>query len=296
MTVKPLPSTGASTRQQKIVKRIFQLVVTALAMTFALFPVIWIISASLDPRNTLSGQSIVPPEVTLNNYVQLFNNPLQPYGLWMWNSLKVAIITSGLSILITAFSAYAFSRFRFTGRDSLLTTVFLMQVFPTALLFIAIFLFLDSLGKVVAWLGLNTHTGLIFVYLAGAMGINVWLMKGFLDSVPRDMDEAAKVDGATDWQIFWFVVLPLIRPIMAVIGLLTFITAYSEYLLARTILQDTTQFTLAVGLTTAAQQQFSQSWGTYAAGALIGALPIIVIYLFLQDFIVSGLTEGSVKG
>lgn len=296
MTVKPLPSAGASTRQQKIIKRVFQIFVTVVAMIFALFPVIWIISASLDPRNTLSGQSIIPPAVTLNNYVQLFNNPLQPYGLWMWNSLKVAIITSVLSILITAFSAYAFSRFRFAGRDGLLTTVFLMQVFPTALLFIAIFLFLDSLGKVVGWLGLNTHTGLIFVYLAGAMGINVWLMKGFLDSVPRDMDEAAKVDGATDWQIFWFVILPLIRPIMAVIGLLTFITAYSEYLLARTILQDTTQFTLAVGLTTAAQQQFSQSWGTYAAGALIGALPIIVIYLFLQDFIVSGLTEGSVKG
>jgi arabinogalactan oligomer/maltooligosaccharide transport system permease protein len=110
------------------------------------------------------------------------------------------------------------------------------------------------------------------------------------------MDEAAKVDGATDWQIFWHVILPLVTPIMAVIGLLTFITAYSEYLLARTILQDTNQFTLAVGLTTAARQQFSQSWGTYSAGALIGAIPVIVIYLFLQDYIVSGLTEGSVKG
>jgi ABC-type maltose transport system permease subunit len=177
-----------------------------------------------------------------------------------------------------------------------LTIVFLMQVFPTALLFIAIFLFLDTLGKVVGWLGLNTHTGLIFIYLAGAMGINVWLMKGFLDSIPRDMDEAAKIDGASDWKIFWYIILPLIRPIMAVITLLTFIFAYSEYLLARTILQDTTQFTLAVGLTASAQKQFSQNWGTYSAGALIGALPIIILYLFLQDYIVSGLTEGSVKG
>lgn len=289
-------SPNSSTRRRRLYQRIFQVIVTIVFLFFALFPILWIISASLDPRNSLATQQLIPSEISFDNYTQLFTDPVQPFMRWMVNSLIVASLSAFLSIFITAFSAYAFSRFRFRGRTNLLTGVFLMQVFPSTLLFIAIFLFLRELGDVVAWLGLNTLGGLIFIYLAGAMGINVWLMKGFLDSIPTDLDEAARVDGASDWQIFWQIIMPLLTPIMAVIVLLTFITAYSEYLLARTVLQDTNQFTLAVGMSISVQNQFSQSWGTYAAGAVIGAFPVIVMYLFLQDYIVDGLTEGSVKG
>ena len=287
--------TKTSVRRQRIIKRIFQVVVTILTVSFALFPIVWIISSSLDPRNILSTE-IIPADITLDNYIQLFTDPIQPYLRWMVNSLVVSIITAIISVFITAFAAYAFSRFRFRARDGLLNSVFLMQVFPTTVMFIALFLFLKEFGNVVSWLGLNSLGGLIFIYLGGAMGINVWLMKGFLDSVPRELDEAAKVDGATDWQIFWRIILPLTTPIIAIVGLLSFIGTYSEYLLARTMLQDTAKFTLAVGMTAAASKQYSQNWGTYSAGAIIAAIPIVILYLYLQDYIVSGLTEGSVKG
>jgi arabinogalactan oligomer/maltooligosaccharide transport system permease protein len=146
------------------------------------------------------------------------------------------------------------------------------------------------------YIGLDTHSGLILVYLGGAMGINIWLMKGFFDTIPRAIDESAKVDGATHWQIFWQLLLPLMRPILVVISILTFIGVYGDFVLARILLKDTQQYTLMVGLFIFTAGQFSQQWGQFTAGALIGAFPIMIIYLLLQDQIVGGLTQGAVKG
>jgi len=148
----------------------------------------------------------------------------------------------------------------------------------------------------IPFFGLDTHAGLILVYLGGAMSINIWLMKGFFDTIPRDIDESAMVDGATHWQIFTRLLLPLLRPILVVVGILTFIGTYGDFVLARILLKTTENYTLMVGLQIFTSGMFSQKWGIFSAGALLGALPIMIVYLVLQDQIVGGLTQGAVKG
>ncbi len=286
---------GSLTRQRRLALAL-RLLVALVAIAYALFPVVWILSASFDPRNSLVNQRLIPPNATLDNYRALFDSDLFLFRTWMVNSLRIAAITTVLGVLFTALAAYAFSRFRFRGRRSLLQTVLLIQVFPNFLNMVALFLILQQLGRYIPWLGLNTHGGLILVYLGGVLGVNTWLMKGFFDSVPRDLDEAATIDGATHWQIFWRVILPLVRPILVVVGLLIFIGTYSEFVLARVMLTSSQNYTLAVGLSLFIRDQYANRWGIFAAGALIGAVPIVVIFLALQRYLVSGLTAGSVKG
>jgi len=208
----------------------------------------------------------------------------------------VASITAVLSVLIGAFGAYAFSRFRFTGRRNMMLTIFLVQVFPNSLTIVATFLLVNSIGKHIPWLGLNAHGGLILVYLGGALGINTWLMKGFFDSIPRDLDESAKIDGASDWRIFWQIIFPLVRPILAVVAILSFIGTYGDVIISLTLLKNKEVQTLAIGLNRFISDQFNLEWGVFAAGAMIGAIPIVILILTFQRFLVSGLTEGSVKG
>ena len=178
----------------------------------------------------------------------------------------------------------------------MLKGILLIQVFPALLALVATFLMISQIGDVIPKLGLNTHASLILVYLGGAMGINIWLMKGYLDTIPRDIDESAMVEGATDWQIFTKLIVPLLRPILIVIVIINYIGTYSEFILARVLLKSAENYTLMVGLERFAGAQFQQRWGVFAAGVLIGALPIMIIYIALQDQIVGGLTQGSVKG
>ena len=192
-------------------------------------------------------------------------------------------------------AAYAFSRLRFAGRVTMLKGILLIQVFPNLLALVSIYLLIQQVGDVIPGFGLNTHAGLILVYLGGSMGMNIWLMKGFLDTIPRAIDESAMVDGATNFQIFTQLLLPLLRPILVVIGILSFIGTYGDFVMARVLLKSTEQFTLMVGLQIFTAGQFSKNWGAFSAGALIGALPIMIIYLALQDQIAGGLTQGSVK-
>ena len=275
----------------------WRLGVGLVGLAFALAPVALIFGASLDPRDSIASQSVIPSGASWVNYKTLFNSDIHPFGRWLVNTLKIASVTSILTVLICSISAYAFSRFRFRGRRGLLLSVFLIQVFPNALTIVATFLLIQSFGLVVPWLGLNSHGGLILVYLGGAMGINTWLMKGYFDSVPRALDESARIDGATNWQVYWRIILPVVRPILTVVALLAFIWAYSDFLIPQILLQDTRQFTLAVGLTLFVRSgNYSEAWGIFAAGALVGAVPIVTLYLFLQRFLVSGLTTGAVKG
>jgi arabinogalactan oligomer/maltooligosaccharide transport system permease protein len=167
----------------------------------------------------------------------------------------------------------------------------LVQVFPQFLAFVAIFLLIIQIGQIFPQLGLGTHAGLIMVYLGGAIGFNTWLMKGFMDSIPFSLDEAAVVDGASHWQVFTRVVLPLSRPVLPVIFMLTFISIYNEYILAAVILRDTDRYTLPVGMQLFAQSQYTAKWGQLAAAAALGAAPIVAVWLFMQDQIVSGLTQ-----
>jgi ABC-type maltose transport system permease subunit len=292
----------SSQRFQKRLGIAIRLVVAVILILFSIFPVLWIVSASFDNTNSLATQSLIPANAGIDNYRRLFN--LDPdfafvgglnYWVWLWNSVKVAGISTILSLSLTTMAAYAFSRLRFAGRVTLLKAILLIQVFPNLLALVAIFAIIAQFGDIVPALGLNTHAGLIMVYLGGSMGINIWLMKGFLDTIPRALDEASMVDGATNWQIFSTILLPLLRPILIVIGILSFIGTYGDFILARILLNDVDKYTLMVGLQIFTAGQFDKKWGVFAAGALIGALPIMITYLALQDQIAGGLTAGSVK-
>jgi len=300
-TVNTAGRTASSTisgwRQSKKARYRFtlaiKLLVAALCIVFSLFPILWTISASFNPTSSVSGQRLIPANPTLAHYRTILN---EPYWLWMWNSFKIASISALLVGIITMMAAFAFSRFRWVGRSQLLLVILLIQVFPAVLAMVALFALLQQIGTYVPWLGLNTHGGLILIYMGGAMGINVWLMKGFFDSVPREIDESGKVDGASDWQIFWRLLFPLVRPIMVVSMILTFFGTYSDYLMPRVMITASEKFTLMLALQQYIGDNFSQDWGPFAAGSVIGAIPMVALYLLLQDYIVGGLTAGAVKG
>ena len=275
---------------------VLRMIIAVMLIYFSVFPIIWILSASLNPAGTLATQTLIPVNVGLKHYRDLITSNLFPFWRWFGNSLKIASITSVLSLAITTMAAYAFSRFRFSGRQTLLKAILLIQVFPGLLAIVAVFLMVSQMGEIFPAVGLNTHTALILIYLGGSMGINIWLMKGYLDTIPRDIDESAMVDGATNLQIFTRLILPLVRPILIVVAILNFIGVYGDFILARILIKETDQFTLMVGLQLISDAEFDRNWGPFSAGALLGALPIMLIYLTLQDYIVGGLTQGAVKG
>ena len=294
MSTVTMNDSGPSMTRSRRISKIIRMIIAIIMIFFALFPVAWAISASLNPAGNLASQTLIPANAGLDNYRKLFND--YKFTTWMWNTAKVTISVTLISLFITTTTAFGFSRFRFYGRGTLLKTILLIQVFPAILAMVAIFALVQQLGTVIPALGLNTLTGLGFIYLGGAMGINIWLMKGFFDTVPIDIDESAMVDGATHWQTFWMLIFPLVRPVVIVVGLLTFIGVYGEFLLARILLTSSDKFTAMLGLYQMQANQFSTNWGVFCAGAILAAIPVVILYLFLQDYIVGGLTSGAVKG
>jgi arabinogalactan oligomer / maltooligosaccharide transport system permease protein len=267
-----------------------------LAMLFAIFPIAYVASGAFSAVPSLSAAKLIPDDLTLKNFSTLFNEPATNYARWYANTMIIAAVTAVFTVLLGSLAAYAFSRFRFKGRRMGLMSLLLIQMFPQLLLFTAIYLIVLQTGKVFGFIGLNTLTALILVYLAGSMGVNTWLLKGFFDTIPAELDESARVDGATPAQVFWGVVLPLAAPVLAVIGLFSFIGVINEFVIASVLLQDSDKFTLALGLRSFIDQQYSEHWGPFAAGVLLTAPPVVLLFLFLQRFIVSGLTGGAVKG
>lgn len=282
--------------RQQMIGTIVRFVLVLLAIIYALFPVVWVFSVSINPGNTIVSDGIIPTGATTQFYEELLDPEGRfPFLRWLWNSTIISLITMAASVMISTFAAYSFSRFRFAGRQLTLLAVFLIQVFPNSLLIIAIFLLIQAFGEHIPFVGLNTSGGAILAYLGSALGINTWLMKGFFDTIPRDLDEAAMMDGATHWTTFWTVIFPLVRPILAVVGILVFIATYNDYIIALTLLKETDQQTLAVGLNLFIGDT-NTDWGFFAAGALMGAIPIVTLYILMQDYIVGGLTSGAVKG
>ncbi len=280
-------------RTRNTIIRLFFLI---LGSAFALYPVLLVVSASFDARNTLVGAGIVPRIPSLQNYEQLFSSTQIPIWRWLTNSMIVSGISTVLVVVLTTLAAYSFSRFRFYGRRSSLLLTLVIQVFPTVTALVAFYLLLNQLGNIIPWLGLNTLGGLILLYAGGGLGTNAFLMKGYFDTIPLELNEAAKVDGADEWTIFYRIILPLIRPIIAVIGLLTFIGTFNDFIIPRVLLRDSNTFTLAVGLSTFIGNNFATNWGIFAAGAVIGAVPITIIFIALQTQLISGLSQGAVKG
>jgi len=267
------------------------------ALVFALFPVVWVISASLNPQQTLTSQRLLPETISFENYTELLTGTT-PYVNWYLNTILIAGGSSALMTLMSAFAAYAFSRMRFKGRRIGLMSVLLIQMFPQVLAFVAIFLIMTQVKGVFPAVGLGTRSGLLLVYLGGALGVNTWLMKGFFDTIPRELDESAMVDGASHHQTFFRIVLPLVAPILAVVFLLSFILGINEFVLADAVLGQGSpeNYTLSIGLFRYLSDEFNQRWGTFAAGALMAGVPVVILFLFLQKYIVSGLTQGAVKG
>ena len=271
-------------------------VVGVLASAFALFPLLYVLSASLDPTGTMASSNSLFSSFSGQNYVDLFSDPSRPYGRWFVNTMVIGLVTSFSTVFLGALAAYAFSRMRFTGRRVGLLTLLLVQMFPQLLAVVAIFLLLTYIGDLVPVLGIGSQLGLILVYLGGALGVNTYLMYGFFNTVPASLDEAAKLDGASHVQIFFSIILRLVTPILAVVGLLSFISTVSEFVIASVVLTDPAAQTLAVGLYGYVSETRSENWGVFAAGAVLAALPVMALFLFLQRYIVSGLTAGGVKG
>jgi arabinogalactan oligomer/maltooligosaccharide transport system permease protein len=272
---------------------------------FALFAPAYVVSAAFTSNPALSGAKLIPSKPTLENFHKLFyagNSTIEnrsnaaAYGHWYLNTLIVATVTAVLTVFLGALAAYAFSRFRFRGRRVGMLFLLLIQMFPALLLVVAIYLIVLRVGAIYPFIGLNTLTGLIVVYLGGAMGVQTWLLKGFFDTIPKELDESARVDGATPAQVFWGVILPLAAPILAVLALLSYVGTLNEFVIASVILQNTDKFTLPVGMRLFIDQQYTEHWGPFAAGVILAAVPAVLLFMFLQRFIVRGLTAGSVKG
>ena len=260
---------------------------------YAAFPLVYALSASLDPRGSLAGSSSLFNELSQANYAALGGTM---YWTWVANTLLICSAAALGAVLMGAAAAYAFPRFRFRGRRASLTTLLIIQMFPQTVAFVAVFLLLIALGEVVPQLGINSKLALICVYLGGALGANTFLMYGFFNTIPIEIDEAAKIDGAPHSQIYWQIIVPLVVPILAVVGLLAFISSFGDFILARIVLTGESNWTLAVGMYQWVSNQLTSRWGLFAAGAMVAAVPILVLFLSLQRYIVGGLSAGSVKG
>lgn len=269
-----------------------------------LFPFAMVISISFREGNFTIGE-LFPTNPTLEHWYLAFGQPYTradgtvveppyPVLLWMWNSIKIGLVAAAGVLALSTVSAYAFSRIRFRGRAAFLDSLFIIQLFPTTLTLVALFAIFDSLGEVSPLIGIDSHASVVLVYLSGIM-MHIWTMKGYFDGVDTALDKAAAIDGASAWQTFRFIFLPLAVPMMAVIFVLVFIGAVNEYPIASVLIRSEGQMTLAVG-SRLYLNEFKYLWGDFAAAAILSGLPITVVFLIAQKYLVSGLSDGAVKG
>nr|WP_239585411.1 sugar ABC transporter permease [Amphibacillus cookii] len=253
------------------------------------YPLIWTIGMSFNQGMSLYSSSIIPENFSLDHYRWLFSVN-SDYLLWYKNSLIVSVSVTVGSVIMTSLVAYAFSRYQFVGKKNALYIFLLLQMFPVMMAMVALYVFLNMIGM------LDTLTGLIFVYLGGQIPFNAWLVKGYIDTIPRELDEAARIDGAGHLRVFWSIVLPLAKPILAVVGLFNFMMPLFDFLLPSIVLSSKENYTLAVGLFNFINDQFANNFTRFAAGSILVAVPVAAVYLYLQRYLISGLTAGGTKG
>lgn len=267
--------------------RLFLHIVLAVTAVFSIYPIIWIIMSSFNPGSALFSSTLIPKKITFNHYTELFIK--KDFGLWYMNTLKIAFFTMLLSLVLVIITAYALSQFRFKGRRFGLMSMLVLQAFPGFMTMIAIYLLLLQINL------LNTHLGLILVYSGGAIPGGAWLVKGYFDSVPRSLPEAAKIDGASNMTIFIKVMIPLSMPILTFVALSNFIAPWMDFILARLVLRSADKKTLAIGLFEMVSGRMNTEFTMFAAGAVMVAIPITLLFILLQRFIIQGLTEGASK-
>jgi arabinogalactan oligomer / maltooligosaccharide transport system permease protein len=284
----------------RMVKRllILAMVVVALGPTYL------VVIASINRGGSFFSTSLVPHGITWHNYKMLFtpvNQGGSDFVTWVKNSLIVCFAVATIATVCSGLMGYAFSRLRFRGRKWGLMGLLLIQIFPTVLAipaFYYLLLWMQNHFKIAGHVvvGLGTYQGLILVLSGGALAFNSWLFKGYLDNLPRELEEAAFVDGATRLRMIWHVVIPLAKPITAVIFLFTFIGVYSEYAVTSIVMNASSHYTLPVGMRGFIFNEFSQNWTIFAAGAVVSSVPILIVFLGLQRYLVSGLARGAVRG
>ncbi|MFC5703397.1 sugar ABC transporter permease [Cohnella faecalis] len=267
--------------------RLFIYLLLGAVAVSSLYPILWIVLSSLSPGSTLYSASLIPDRVTFVHYKTLFLD--SPFTLWYWNTLKIALMTMTLSVLLIVLGAYSFSQFRFKGRQFFLTTMLVLQIFPPFMTMIAVFLLLYQVNL------LDSHLGMVLVYTGVAIPYGTWLMKGYMDGIPRSVPEAAKIDGASHFVIFARIMLPMTTPALIFISLTNFTAPWMDFILARLVLHSADKKTLALGLFDMVKDKAASEFTTFAAGSVMVAIPIALLYLYLQKYIVNGVTEGASK-
>jgi arabinogalactan oligomer / maltooligosaccharide transport system permease protein len=274
-----------------------------IATLVTIYPVLWVICIAFSGKQSLAIADI-PPDPTFfdrlraviplpqhwsfTNFVSVMTD--QPFGRWLVNSIIVAVFTSVLGVFLSCTAAYAFSRFKFPGRRVGMMSFLVSQMFPGTLMLIPLYII------IVQVLGLgSTRIGLVIVYATTSIPFSVWMLKGYFDTIPKELEEAALIEGASAGQIFWRIVLPLAKPAVAITALFSFMSSWNEFILAATFMDKEDMYTAPVGLRFFVGG-FSQQWGYFAAGSIIVSIPVVFLFLYLQKYLVSGLTAGSVKG
>ena len=295
--------------QKSTIRRVVSHALLMGLLTLVLVPYIMVVSASLR-RGNFAPSGLLPDHVSLEHWKYVLGIPYEevvnpatgekrvvkaetPPLLWFWNSIKVSSIASIGILLLSGSAAYAFARLHFKFRSTTLSSLLILQMFPMVLALVAIYVILDFLGQYIRVLGLNTHPGLILVYLGGISGY-IWMLKGYFDTIPVSMEESATIDGATQFQTFTQILLPMSLPIFAVVFILSFISFMSEYPVASIILQARENWTLAVGANSFLAEH-QKLWGRFSALAVLSGVPITVMFMVCQKFVVGGLTSGGVK-
>jgi arabinogalactan oligomer/maltooligosaccharide transport system permease protein len=262
-------------------------VIIWVAIIVMLYPVLWIVMSSLSKGDSFFLTSLFPDEISLDTYHRLFTET--DFFLWVKNSLLLCASVAAIQILLTCTAAYAFSRMRFPGRKSGLMTLLVLQVFPNSMALAAYYIIIYKYN-------LMDNFWVLILFLCGGSAYNIWLMKSYIDGLPRELDEAAFVDGAGHWTVFSRIVMPLAAPMMVVVFLFSFIGNYSEFMISSIVLQSPENYTLALGLQTFINNQFSAHWTLFSAASIVSSLPVMIIFMLLQKYIQGGLAAGAVKG
>ena len=282
-------------KHKRLYIRLIKYAAALALVVFAALPFFWIIATSFNAARSLLGASLIPSSITVNNYRDLLNNPNLAFGKWMINSFKVSAISVFFIVLLTCLSAYVLSRFRFAGRRAVMMGIMIMNIFPGILAMVAIYVMMQQFGNYLPLIGLNTHGGLICVYVAGSMSVNVLMVKSYIDSISPELDESAIIEGASYRQVFWRIIFPVIKPIVITIAILAFMSTYGDFVIANLLLKGNDKVTVMVGIYQFTQQRFDTNWGIVTAGTILAAIPVVVLFFISQKYILDGLMTGAVK-
>ncbi|MHA0857492.1 sugar ABC transporter permease [Paenibacillus sp. CMAA1364] len=262
-------------------------VILVIIAIFAIYPALWVVLSSFRPGTSLFSETFLPTKWTIVHYKELFQN--FPFAKWYMNTLKIAVVSTIFSTTFVLLSGYVFSRFRFKGRKGIMTSLFVVGMFPSFMSMIAVYILLLNLNL------LNTHSALIFVYSAGAI-MGYLLVKGYFDTIPKSLEESARLDGAGHFRVFFSIFLPLSRPLIVFLTVTSFAGAFNDFIFAQMVLRTKEQQTLAVGLYNMVNAAFATQFTIFAAGCVLVALPITILFMAMQRFLVEGLTAGADKG